>query len=159
MRCASQRWGWPSSSSTEPTVQHPGQRVEAALAAYAAYAGLGCRGTSPASQPSLTALLLCPQVVMAEHFQLEVPLSCVLELDSSTSDKFSRHLLVRLPQQAWASNGHLGQLLAYMRTLPDFQQLMVAKEDGVGGWEVLLGCCAVLLWQSWLPTRALVLLH
>jgi hypothetical protein len=85
---------------------------------------------------------------MAEQFQLDVPLSCVLELDSSTADKFSRHLLVRLPQHAWASNGHLGQLLAYLRTLPEFQQLMVAKEDGAGGWGRGPAALALRCWSD-----------
>jgi hypothetical protein len=57
----------------------------------------------------------------------------LLELDSSTSAKFSRHLLVRLPRHAFASNACVGALLAHMRGLPQFQQLQVAREDGAGG--------------------------
>ena len=37
---------------------------------------------------------------------------CVLELDSSTPAKLSRHLVVRLPGAAFASNGHAGQFVA-----------------------------------------------
>ena len=70
---------------------------------------------------------------MAEAFQLELPMSCLLELDSSTADKFSRHLLVRLPRHAFASNAHVGALLAYMRQQLSFQQLHVSREGGSGG--------------------------
>ena len=36
----------------------------------------------------------------------------VLELDSSTPAKLSRHLIVRIPGAAFASNGHAGQFVA-----------------------------------------------
>ena len=37
--------------------------------------------------------------------------SWVLELESSSATKFSRHLVVRLPGAAWASNAHVGTLV------------------------------------------------
>lgn len=35
----------------------------------------------------------------------------ILELDSSTPTKFSRHLIVQLPGLAWADNGHAGRFV------------------------------------------------
>lgn len=37
--------------------------------------------------------------------------SHALELDSSTASKFSRHLIVALPDAAFASNAHVGALV------------------------------------------------
>ena len=36
------------------------------------------------------------------------PVSWALELDSSTASKFSRHVIVRAPGVAFASNAHVG---------------------------------------------------
>ena len=40
------------------------------------------------------------------------PDSCVYELDSSTPDKFSRHVIVRVPGAAFRDNAHVGALAA-----------------------------------------------
>ncbi|KAL4438218.1 hypothetical protein ABPG77_010579 [Micractinium sp. CCAP 211/92] len=41
-------------------------------------------------------------------FQLEMQPGWVLELDSSTEAKFSRHLVIRIPDAAFASSAHVG---------------------------------------------------
>ncbi|KAK9830391.1 hypothetical protein WJX72_011482 [[Myrmecia] bisecta] len=43
-----------------------------------------------------------------DKFGLEVDAGCVLELDSTTPAKFSRHLIVRLPGHAFQNNMHVG---------------------------------------------------
>lgn len=45
-------------------------------------------------------------------FGLELDLTWVYELDSSSSTKFSRHLVVRIPGMAFCSNIHAGCLVA-----------------------------------------------
>lgn len=46
------------------------------------------------------------------HFGLGLDLRCVYELDSSTPAKFSRHLTVRLPGHAFATNHAMGKFVA-----------------------------------------------
>ncbi len=45
-------------------------------------------------------------------FGLELDLSWVFELDSSTPAKFSRHLIINIPGKAFSSNIHAGCLVA-----------------------------------------------
>ncbi len=47
-------------------------------------------------------------------FGLQLDLNWVLELDSSTSTKFSRHLIIRIPGMAFASNIHAGCVVAQL---------------------------------------------
>ncbi|KAI3426242.1 hypothetical protein D9Q98_008618 [Chlorella vulgaris] len=81
-------------------------------------------------------------------FQLDMQDSWVLELDSSTEAKFSRHVVVRLPDAAFASNAHVGAFV--LQLCSDARQrrhedarcaaLIVNKE---GGEEALLVDTAV----------------
>lgn len=49
---------------------------------------------------------------LQELYELELDYQHVLELDSSTAAKFSRHLIIRLPGHAFADNGALGCFVA-----------------------------------------------
>lgn len=71
---------------------------------------------------------------MQEKFQLDYKESWVLELDSSSPEKFSRHLILRIPGAAFQNNFHVG---AFVKDIcagvekedPDnpAQQLMINK--------------------------------
>lgn len=54
----------------------------------------------------------------------------VLELDSSTPDKFSRHVIVRLPGAAFASNAHAG---GFVREL-----CAAARQDAGAGYVLVV---------------------
>ena len=45
---------------------------------------------------------------MQERFDIEFKEDCIVELDSSTPAKFSRHVIVRIPGAAFQSNFHVG---------------------------------------------------
>ncbi len=45
---------------------------------------------------------------MQERFDTELKEGCIVELDSSTPAKFSRHVIVRIPGAAFLSNFHVG---------------------------------------------------
>lgn len=49
------------------------------------------------------------------HWGLGLDRRCVYELDSSTPAKFSRHLTVRLPGHAFATNHAMGKFVAQVR--------------------------------------------
>lgn len=69
----------------------------------------------------------------------------MLELDSSTPAKFSRHLIIRIPGAAFASNAHAGalvlQLCAGARARrgedPRCALLVVRKVGQEGAWQKL----------------------
>ncbi|CAL8468734.1 g8274 [Coccomyxa elongata] len=75
---------------------------------------------------------------LKEKFQLDYKESWVLELDSSSPEKFSRHVILRIPSAAFQNNFHVG---AFVKDIcagvekddPDnpAQQLMINK-DGQG---------------------------
>lgn len=58
------------------------------------------------SLPALPAAPPCRR-----HFGLALDPRCVYELDSSTPAKFSRHLTVRLPGHAFATNHAMGKFV------------------------------------------------
>jgi len=92
---------------------------------------------------------------LARHFEISLPPECVLELDSSTPAKFSRHIIVRLPGAAFETNrdagAFVGQLLG-----SDAQNgpLGVAKvwrevvRDKYSGFAELTQCDAGPGWAS-----------
>ena len=49
---------------------------------------------------------------LQELYELDLDYRQVLELDSSTAAKFSRHLVIRLPGHAFADNSQLGCFVA-----------------------------------------------
>lgn len=49
---------------------------------------------------------------LREKYQIEANHDCVIELDSSTKEKFSRHVILRLPQTAFKDNLHAGAFVA-----------------------------------------------
>ena len=51
---------------------------------------------------------------MQDMFGLEFDLAWVLELDSSSPTKFSRHLIIRIPGMAFQSNIHAGCVVAHI---------------------------------------------
>ncbi|EFN56160.1 hypothetical protein CHLNCDRAFT_51806 [Chlorella variabilis] len=60
---------------------------------------------------AVDALLELVREQLRGSFQLDMQDSWVLELDSSTDTKFSRHLVIRIPGVAFASNAHAGALV------------------------------------------------
>jgi hypothetical protein len=79
---------------------------------------------SPGPNPGLTAKLTAHWILLnwpwallpcRQHFGLAVDYGSVIELDSSTDAKFSRHLLVRIPGHAFATNHAMGQFVAQVR--------------------------------------------
>ncbi|KAK9914765.1 hypothetical protein WJX75_000253 [Coccomyxa subellipsoidea] len=82
-------------------------------------------------------LKLCAEC-LKEKFQLVLEDSWVLELDSSSPHKFSRHIIVRIPGAAFQNNFHVGAFVKDMCAAqesidPDnpVQQLLINK-DGEG---------------------------
>ncbi|XP_018421177.1 PREDICTED: DNA-directed primase/polymerase protein [Nanorana parkeri] len=49
--------------------------------------------------------------MLQEHYGLTCPADCVINLDSSTDDKFSRHLIFLLPNAAFKDNIHVGHFI------------------------------------------------
>lgn len=69
-------------------------------------------------------------------FQLELEESWVLELDSSSPKKFSRHVIVRIPGAAFQNNFHVGAFVKDMCAAQEgmdpsnpVQQLLINKVD------------------------------
>lgn len=55
-----------------------------------------------------------------EQFALEFdPLTAVVELDSSSDAKWSRHLAIRLPDAAFANNRHAGLFIDHLLQRPE----------------------------------------
>lgn len=66
------------------------------------------------------------------HFGLQLDRRCVYELDSSTPEKFSRHLHVRLPGHAFATNAHAGAFVGQAVAAAG-EALLVVRSEGGGG--------------------------
>lgn len=62
----------------------------------------------PAAIQSLLEALSC---LLQEELGMSLDIADVVELDSSTPSKFSRHLILRIPGHAFASNAHVGALV------------------------------------------------
>ncbi|KAJ3229941.1 hypothetical protein HDU81_004898 [Chytriomyces hyalinus] len=48
---------------------------------------------------------------LSDAFKLRVDIQHILDLDSTTDIKFSRHLIFNIPNTAWRSNAHVGQFV------------------------------------------------
>jgi hypothetical protein len=53
-------------------------------------------------------LLSVIQSTLLDTFSLEYDASWTVELDSSTPEKFSRHLIIHIPGAAFKDNSHVG---------------------------------------------------
>ncbi|CAA7410967.1 unnamed protein product [Spirodela intermedia] len=50
--------------------------------------------------------------VLFDKYSIEGKQDWIMELDSSTVEKFSRHLIIRIPQTAFKDNGHIGAFVS-----------------------------------------------
>ncbi|KAG6391975.1 hypothetical protein SASPL_149739 [Salvia splendens] len=57
-------------------------------------------------------LLIITFDALLEKYSIQGSEDFVIELDSSTEDKFSRHLIIRLPKTAFKDNSHVGSFVA-----------------------------------------------
>ncbi|KAK6936776.1 hypothetical protein RJ641_033806 [Dillenia turbinata] len=71
-------------------------------------------------------------------YSIEGNLEWVVELDSSTAEKFSRHLVIRIPNTAFKDNSHVGAFVAEICSQItsakekdiSFKKLFISKESG-----------------------------
>lgn len=49
---------------------------------------------------------------LSGKYSIQANHECVVELDSSTEEKFSRHLIIRLPMAAFKDNSHVGAFIS-----------------------------------------------
>ncbi|EFN54394.1 hypothetical protein CHLNCDRAFT_135708 [Chlorella variabilis] len=70
---------------------------------------------------------------LRRHFDLILDPRFVYELDSSTPNKFSRHLTLRLPGHAFSNNHAMGKFVAQVLAASDSKLLVVRKEQEPGG--------------------------
>lgn len=64
-------------------------------------------------QRAIDAVINLIGIHFRKHFQLTMdPSSWIIELDSTTKTKFSRHLIIRAPGAAFASNAHVGAFMS-----------------------------------------------
>ncbi|KAI3435784.1 hypothetical protein D9Q98_001842 [Chlorella vulgaris] len=78
------------------------------------------------------ALLVHVAAQLRLHFGLRLDPRCVYELDSSTPDKFSRHLTLRLPGHAFATNHAMGKFVAQVLAASGSELLVVRGEAEAG---------------------------
>ncbi|GMH08950.1 hypothetical protein Nepgr_010790 [Nepenthes gracilis] len=83
---------------------------------------------------------------LLEKYSLQCNQNWVVELDSSTEEKFSRHLVIRIPRAAFKDNSHAGAFVAevcsriHNATEKDtrFEQLFISKNESSAGPSVQL---------------------
>lgn len=63
-------------------------------------------------EAAVDATLRLLRAVLRDRLDLHMDDSWVLELDSSTESKFSRHIIIRVPGAAYADNSHVGAIVA-----------------------------------------------
>lgn len=64
------------------------------------------------------------------RYGLALQASWLFEMDSCTPEKFSRHLIIRIPGRAWPSNGVVGAFVNNLTGAPGFEGLMVERPGG-----------------------------
>ncbi|XP_076889999.1 uncharacterized protein LOC143540933 [Bidens hawaiensis] len=82
-------------------------------------------------------LILITFEALLEKYSIEGDNNWIVELDSSTKDKFSRHLIIRLPGLAFKDNTHVGAFVAEVCTWihcargkdKQFEQLFISKDS------------------------------
>ncbi|KAL6768087.1 hypothetical protein ACKKBF_B37745 [Auxenochlorella protothecoides x Auxenochlorella symbiontica] len=94
----------------------------------------------PAAIQSLLEALSC---LLQEELGMSLDIADVVELDSSTPSKFSRHLILRIPGHAFASNAHVGALVRQLcararKRGPDGPLAIVADSPHLNGGLPLL---------------------
>lgn len=67
-----------------------------------------------------------------QHWGLALDPHCIYELDSSTPVKFSRHLHIRIPGHAFATNQHMGALVQQAVAAAG-EALTVVRSEDEGG--------------------------
>lgn len=124
--CASYRDFWPRYYAMNPAHRHVYEVVRQARPCHL-YFDLEFRTScneeadGPAMVDKLIAIV-CRE--LHRRYSLTCTRACVLELDSSTKAKFSRHLIFHLPGAVFADNISMGN---FVRTLPG-----LFGDDGVG---------------------------
>ncbi|KAL2922067.1 DNA-directed primase/polymerase protein [Bienertia sinuspersici] len=86
-------------------------------------------------------LLLVIFEALHEKYQIQGEEDWVVELDSSTEEKFSCHLVLRIPKAAFKDNSHVGafvsEIYSRIHTAKEkdarFQQLFVSKDSSSAG--------------------------
>ncbi|MED6118313.1 hypothetical protein PIB30_001542 [Stylosanthes scabra] len=76
-----------------------------------------------------------------EKYSIHVDLDWIVELDSSTKDKFSRHLIIRIPKVSFKDNSHAGAFVSEIcsriqnarETDKRFEKLFVMKDSSCNG--------------------------
>ncbi|PUZ71969.1 hypothetical protein GQ55_2G356100 [Panicum hallii var. hallii] len=77
---------------------------------------------------------------LRDKYSIEGQEEWITELDSSTEEKFSRHLIIRIPKTAFKDNSHVGafvsevcsQIAAHRAANPDLDKLYITKENSTG---------------------------
>ncbi|OQU89936.1 hypothetical protein SORBI_3002G297500 [Sorghum bicolor] len=77
---------------------------------------------------------------LRDKYSIEGHEEWITELDSSTEEKFSRHLIIRIPKIAFKDNSHVGafvcevcsQIAAQRAANPDLDKLYITKESSSG---------------------------
>ncbi|GAQ81589.1 hypothetical protein KFL_000850050 [Klebsormidium nitens] len=83
------------------------------------------KGPNPAAdaEPLMVALLRLLSTAVQEHLGLALREDALVELDSSTDEKFSRHLIAPLPGHGFKSNAHVGAFIkkfcSHLRAMRD----------------------------------------
>ena len=75
-------------------------------------------------------------LTMQERFDIELDESWVVELDSSSPSKFSRHLVIAIPGSAFQSNFHVGAFVKDLCEVPSAAKC--PDEDKVPRQELLI---------------------
>ncbi|RCV12959.1 hypothetical protein SEVIR_2G319800v4 [Setaria viridis] len=76
-----------------------------------------------------------------DKYSIEAQEEWITELDSSTEEKFSRHLIIRIPNTAFKDNSHVGafvsevcsQIAAQRAANPNLDKLYITKESSSTG--------------------------
>ncbi|XP_062188595.1 uncharacterized protein LOC133891905 [Phragmites australis] len=78
---------------------------------------------------------------LRDKYSIEGHEECITELDSSTDEKFSRHLIIRMPKTAFKDNSHVGafisevcsQIAAQRAANPNLDKLYITKNSSCTG--------------------------
>ncbi|XP_015694625.1 DNA-directed primase/polymerase protein [Oryza brachyantha] len=76
-----------------------------------------------------------------DKYSIEGQEEWIIELDSSTEEKFSRHLIIRIPKTAFKDNSHVGafiseicsRIAAQRAANPNFEKLYITKDRSCTG--------------------------
>ncbi|KAL6508411.1 hypothetical protein OROHE_021953 [Orobanche hederae] len=79
--------------------------------------------------------------LLLEKYSIQGTEDFIVELDSSTQEKFSRHLIIRLPKTAFKDNSHVGAFIAEVCSRihscrekdENYEKLLVSKDSNAAG--------------------------